>query len=138
MNTTAPLLMWNVWRSSGSIICTAFSVSWSSEISSPSTTNMRDAALGERLAEGDRLGVDARQQVVGEDDLLFGPGLRLLARRFLVEHGGRERRRAALGLASWLQIGHGVSSIAGAPEYRPVGGSYALTDARVRRGPGSR
>ena len=58
---------------------------------------MRDAALGERLLEVDRLGVDARQQVVGEDDLLAGAGLRLLAGRFLVEDRGDERRGAALG-----------------------------------------
>ena len=48
MNTTVPLLMWNVWRSSGSIVCTALSVSWSSETSSPRIDEHRDAALGER------------------------------------------------------------------------------------------
>ena len=63
------------------------------------------AALGERLAEVDRLGVDAGQQVVGEDHLFLGAGLRRLARRLLVEHGGRERRGAALALAgSWRSV----------------------------------
>ena len=53
------------------------------------------AALGERLLNDDRLGVDARQQVVGEDDLLLGARLRVLARRLFVEDGGGERRGVA-------------------------------------------
>ena len=40
MNTTVPLLMWNVWISSGSIVCTAPRVSWSNETSRPRTMNM--------------------------------------------------------------------------------------------------
>ena len=52
------------------------------------------AALGERHLEVDGFGVDAGQQVVGEDDLLLGAGLELLAGGFLVEHSGREAGRA--------------------------------------------
>ena len=48
------------------------------------------AALGERLGQRDRRRLDAGQHVVGEDDLLLGAGLSLLAGRFLVEHGRRE------------------------------------------------
>ena len=95
MKTTVPLLMWKVRRSSGSIVCTAFSVSWSNEISSPRTTNMSAPPLAN--ASGKLTGSDSTpgQHVVGEDDLLFGPGLRLLAGRFLVEHGRGERRGVA-------------------------------------------
>ena len=60
-------------------------------------------------AERDRLGVDARQQVVGEDDLFLGAGLRLLARRLLVEHRrGQGRSVAATGTTA-LEFGHGCS-----------------------------
>ena len=54
------------------------------------------AADLERVRERDRLGVDAREQIVGEDDLLAGALVRLLAGVLLVEHRRRERRRAAL------------------------------------------
>ena len=95
MNTTVPLLMWNVWRSSGSIVCTALSVSWSSEISSPSTTNMSTPPLANASRKLTGSESTPGQQVVGEDDLLFGAGLRLLAGGLLVEDRGGERRGVA-------------------------------------------
>ncbi len=58
------------------------------------------AALGEGAPEVDRLGVDPRKQVIGEDDLLLGASLRFLTCRFFVEDRGCERSGAALGLAS--------------------------------------
>ena len=55
-------------------------------------------------SEADGFRVDAGQQVVGEDDLFFGAGLGRLARGFLVEHGGGERRCVA-GRARRLDSG---------------------------------
>ena len=113
MNTTAPLLMWNVWRSSGSIVCTAFKVSWSSEISSPSTTNIRTPPLANASLKSTGSEFTPGQQVVGEDDLLLGAGLGCLAGGFLVEHRRDERSGAALGLAGGCRSVT-VSPIAGA------------------------
>ena len=91
MNTIAPSLMPNVRRISGASTLIAAPSSSSSELSAVRTTNIEPAALADALAQRDRLGVDAGQQVVGEDDLLACLGLRLLARRLLVQHGGCER-----------------------------------------------
>jgi len=59
---TEPLLRWNVWRSSGSSVCTALSVSWSNDTSRPSTTNIKTPprwnasgkATGSELTPGSR------------------------------------------------------------------------------------
>ena len=82
------------------------------------------AALGKGVPEVHRFGIDAGQQVVREDHLLLGPGLRLLAGCLLVENGRRERRGAAFGFASCLQIGHGLSRspAARSPAARDAGG----------------
>ncbi len=85
----------------------------------PEDHEHRDAALGERLFEVDRFGIDPRQEVVGEDDLFPGPGLGFLAGGFLVEHGRNQRRGAAFGLTH-LDIRHVFSPIAGAWS-RPAG-----------------
>ena len=95
MKTIAPLLMWNVLRMFGPSTWMAAPSSSSNASSSPSTMNIRRPPRGERLAEGDRLGVDPGQQVVGEDHLLGGARLRFLARGLLVEHRGRECGRIA-------------------------------------------
>ncbi len=98
MKTIAPLLMWNVLRMFGPSTWIAAPSSSSNASSSPSTMNISRPPLREGLAEGDGLGVDARQQVVGEDHLLGGARLCLLARRLLVQDRGRERSGIAPGL----------------------------------------
>ena len=50
------------------------------------------------------------QQVVGEDDLLFGAGLRFLAGGFLVEHGRGERRGVAARARRLVRCVHGSPS----------------------------
>ena len=50
----------------------------------------------ERVGERHRLGVDAGEQLVGEDDLLAGALVRDLAGVFFVEDRRRERGGAAL------------------------------------------
>ena len=95
MNTTVPLLMWNVLAQLGLDGLHRVERELVERDQQPEHDEHERAALGERLAEVDRLGLDAGQHVVGEDDLLFGPGLGLLAGGFLVEHGRGERRGVA-------------------------------------------
>ena len=60
-----------------------------------STTNMSTPPALNASRERHRLGVDAGEQLVGEDDLLAGALLGDLARVLLVEHGRGERCRAS-------------------------------------------
>ena len=98
MKTIAPLLMWNVLRMFGPRTWIAAPSSSSNASSSPSTMNISlpPRANASRKVTGSEL--TPGQQVVGEDHLLGGAGLRLLARRLLVQDRGRECSRIAPGL----------------------------------------
>ena len=105
MNTTAPSADVERVAEFGAEHLHRVRSSWSNAISSPRTTNMSLPPLANASAKVTGSEFDARQQVVGEDDLLRRRGLRLLARRLLVEHGGGERR----GVAAWDSPGSTVS-----------------------------
>ncbi len=106
MNTTVPLLMWNVGAELGLDGLDRVEGELVERDEQPEDHEHRDAALGERLFEVDGFGVDPREEVVGEDDLFSRPSLRFLAGGFLVEHGRGQRRGAALGLSQLVHIGH--------------------------------
>ena len=79
------------------------------------------AAGTERVRERHRLGVDARKQLVREDDLLAGALVRLLAFVFFFENRRRERRRAPLAA---LRVLHHAPQPASRSSGSLVAGSY--------------
>ena len=94
MKTIVPSLIPNVSRISGASTLIAAPSSSSNELRSVRTTNMNapPTAMPSRSEIGSEL--TPGKQVVGEDDLLARLRLRGLARLFLVDDCGRERRRS--------------------------------------------
>ena len=94
MKTIVPSLMPNVrWISGASTLIAAPSSS-SNELRSVSTTNMNAPPTAKPCAQRHRWGVDAREEIVREDDLFARLRPRRLARLLLVDDRGRECRRS--------------------------------------------